>query len=169
MPSQAADDATCQPVTAYCSHPPPRIPNVANPFTAGAIVYAKDIHALARFYAAVADLEVMHEVEDHIVLESETWELVIVAIPEATARRIVIQVPPERRENTAFKLAFAVASVDAARRLAQENGGELNPPGREWQFQGHRVCDGCDPEGNMIQVREALPQAGGSDDGDAAD
>jgi len=136
---------------------------VAQPFNAGAIVYAKDIHVLARFYAAVADLEVMHEVDDHIVLESETVELVIVAIPAATAARIVITTPPQRRENTAFKLVFAVPSLAAARATAEANGGVLDPPGKEWKFQGLRVCDGCDPEGNVIQLRE-LPEAAGLGD-----
>jgi len=132
---------------------------VANPFTAGAIVYAKDVARLARFYAAVADLEIVHEVADHSVLESETHELVIVAIPAVTAARIVIATPPVRRENTAFKLSFAVASLAQARVAAGAAGGELNPPEKEWDFQGMRVCDGCDPEGNMIQLREALPEA----------
>jgi len=133
---------------------------VAQPFNAGAIMYAKDIHVLARFYAAVADLEVMHEVDDHIVLESETVELVIVAIPAATAARIVITTPPQRRENTAFKLVFAVPSLAAARATAEANGGVLDPPGKEWKFQGLRVCDACDPEGNVIQLRELPEDAG---------
>ena len=132
---------------------------MANPFTAGAIVYAKDIQRLARFYAAVADLEIVHEVADHVVLESETYELVVVAIPAATAARIVIATPPVRRENTAFKLSFLVDSLAEARVAAKEAGGELDPPDREWDFQGLRVCDGCDPEGNMIQAREAAPEA----------
>ena len=132
---------------------------MANPFTAGAIVHAKDIQRLARFYAEVADLEIVHEVDDHVVLESETHELVIVAIPAATAARIVITTPPARRENTAFKLSFRVYSLAQAREAAAATGGELNPPAKEWDFQGMRVCDGCDPEGNMIQVREELPDA----------
>ena len=132
---------------------------MANPFTAGAIVHAKDIQRLARFYAAVADLEIVHEVADHVVLESETYELVVVAIPAATAARIVIATPPVRRENTAFKLSFAVESLADARVAAKEAGGELNAPAGEWEFQGLRVCDGCDPEGNMIQLREAVPDA----------
>ncbi len=133
---------------------------MANPFTAGAIVYAKDIRRLARFYAEVADLEIVHEVEDHVVLESETYELVVVALPAATAERIAITMPPTRRENTAFKLSFAVASLAEARAAAAQAGGELNPPAKEWGFQGMRVCDGCDPEGNMIQLREGtIPAA----------
>jgi len=133
---------------------------VANPFTAGAIVHAKDVQRLAQFYAAVADLEIVHEVDDHVVLESETYELVIVAIPAATAARIVITTPPARRENTAFKLSFRVESLAQARETARAAGGELNPPAKEWDFQGMRVCDGCDPEGNMIQLREAHPESG---------
>ena len=133
---------------------------MATPFTAGAIIYAKDIHQLARFYAAVGDMEVMHEVDDHIVLETETHELVIVAIPAAIAANIVITTPPQRRESTAFKLSFAVASLAEARQAATANGGELNPAAKEWSFQGMRVIDGCDPEGNMIQLRELPADAG---------
>ena len=132
---------------------------MANPFTAGAIVYAKDIQRLARFYAAVADLEIVHEVDDHVVLESETHELVIVAIPAATAARIVIATPPARRENTAFKLTFLVGRLAEARIVARDTGGELDPIAKEWDFQGLRVCDGCDPEGNMIQLREAAEES----------
>ncbi len=128
---------------------------MSHPFTAGAIVHAKDIVRLSRFYAAVTGLEIVHQVDDHVMLESETHELVIVAIPAATAARIVIAIPPVRRENTAFKLAFAVDDLTAARTAAQANGGELNPPEKEWDFQGLRVCDGCDPEGNVIQLRAA--------------
>lgn len=133
---------------------------MAQPFNAGVIVYAKDIHRLARFYAAVADLEVMHEVDDHIVLESETVEVVIVAIPAAVASRIVIKTPPDKREATAFKVAFAVASLAAAREAAEANEGELYPPAKEWKFQGLRVCDGVDPEGNVFQLRELPEDAG---------
>ena len=133
---------------------------MAQAFNAGVIVYAKDIHRLARFYAAVADLEVMHEVGDHIVLESETVEVVIVAIPAAIASRIVIKTPPDKREATAFKIAFPVTSLAAAREAARANEGELYPAGKEWSFQGLRVCDGVDPEGNVFQLRELPADAG---------
>ena len=123
------------------------------PIAAGAVVYAKDIARLARFYADVAGLETMHEVADHIVLESEALELVIVAIPPAIAARIEIASPPERRENTAVKLVFVVDSLADARAAAAKAGGGLNPPDKEWDFQGARICDGFDPEGNVVQFR----------------
>ena len=124
-------------------------------FTAGAIVYAKDIARLSQFYAAVTGMEIVHQVGDHVVLESDSHELVVVAIPAATAARITIATPPERRANTAFKLSFLVDSLEQARQAARAAGGELDPPAKEWDFQGLRVCDGCDPEGNVIQLREA--------------
>jgi predicted enzyme related to lactoylglutathione lyase len=120
---------------------------------AGAVVYAKDVDRLARFYADVAGLELAHRAPDHAVLESDSFELVIVAIPEPTASRIVVTTPPARRENTAVKLVFHVERLDDARAAAQAAGGALDPADRTWSFQGLHVCDGVDPEGNVIQLR----------------
>ena len=120
---------------------------------AGAIVYAKDVDRLARFYADVAGLELAHRASDHAVLESDSFELVVVAIPEPTASRIAIATPPTRRENTAFKLVFHVERLEDARAAALAAGGAIDPAGKEWSFQGLRTCDGIDPEGNVIQLR----------------
>jgi len=127
---------------------------VPQPIAAGAVVFAKDIARVSRFYEQVIGLERVHEVADHVVLESEGFELVVVAIPAEIAARIEISTPPVRRENTAVKLVFHVADLDAARTAARAAGGELNPAAREWSFQGARVCDGHDPEGNVIQLRQ---------------
>ena len=128
---------------------------MSTPITAGAVVFAKDVVRVSRFYARVAGLEAVHEVADHVVLEAEGYELVEVALPAAIAERIVIQTPPERRENTALKLVFWVDSLVDARAAARDAGGALNPPEKEWNFQDTVACDGCDPEGNMIQLRQA--------------
>jgi predicted enzyme related to lactoylglutathione lyase len=76
--------------------------------------------------------------------------------PARIAEQIQIASPPVRREDTAVKLWFAVPSLAAARSLVARLGGELNGPEREWQFEGDRVCDGHDPEGNVFQLREEL-------------
>jgi len=96
---------------------------------------------------------VTHTEADHVVLESPALQLVIVAIPAAIAAAIEIAEPPLRRTDTPIKLAFSVASLDAARKAAPLFGGELNPVEREWVYQHHRVCDGHDPEGNVVQFR----------------
>jgi len=121
--------------------------------TAGAVLYAKSIERVSPFYVECCGLRVAHSDVDHVVLESPTFQLVILAIPEAIAASISITTPPVRRENTPIKLVFPVDSIDAVRKLAVRLGGELNPPEREWRYRGTRVCDGCDPEGNVVQFR----------------
>lgn len=119
----------------------------------GAVVYAKDIDKIGTFYSKVAGLSVVHAEAAHVVLESPSFQLVIVAIPAKIAVEINIATPPVRRENTPVKLVFSVPSISAARALASQLGGELNPVDREWEFLDCRVCDGHDPEGNVVQFR----------------
>jgi predicted enzyme related to lactoylglutathione lyase len=77
-----------------------------------------------------------------------------VAIPARIAAHIEIATPPLLREDTPIKLVFVVHSIAAARSVAPVHGGELNPPDTDWDLHGGRVCDGQDPEGNVIQLRE---------------
>lgn len=121
---------------------------------AGAVLYVTDVERVSAFYEAVAGLPVTHREADHIVLESPAFQLVVLSIPDRIAATITIATPPVRRENTAIKPVFFIADIAAARIAAAQLGGELNPPEREWTFQGHRVCDGHDPEGNVLQFRE---------------
>jgi len=121
---------------------------------AGAVLYARNVERVRAFYAGCCGLEVAHSEDDHVVLESPTFQLVILAIPEAIAASISITTPPTRRTDRPIKLFFHVDSIDAIREAAAGLGGELNPPGREWQYQGSKVCDGIDPEGNVVQFRE---------------
>lgn len=127
---------------------------MSNPITAGAVVYAKDIGRVSQFYSRVAGLEKRDENDRFVVLESSSFQLVVVATPARIAAHIQIASPPVRREDTAIKLVFLVPSIAEARLAAAEAGGALNGTEREWQFQGARVCDGHDPEGNVFQLRE---------------
>ncbi|MEO6343717.1 MAG: glyoxalase/bleomycin resistance/dioxygenase family protein [Dokdonella sp.] len=120
----------------------------------GAVIYAKDLDRLSAFYVAVTALSVINDQRDHVVLEGGGFELVVVAIPARIAQRIDIENPPVRREESPIKLIFVVSSIAAARMLAPIHGGELNPAELEWELPGGRVCDGHDPEGNVIQLRE---------------
>jgi predicted enzyme related to lactoylglutathione lyase len=79
---------------------------------------------------------------------------VIHGIPDRIAKTIEITSPPARRTDMAVKLVFPVASIDDARLKAPALGGELNPKKKEFVARGFRACDGCDPEGNVIQFRE---------------
>ena len=121
-------------------------------FRGGAVVYACDVERVTAFYAAVADLDVASSASDHVALERDGYRITIVAIPDAIARTITIDDPPVRREDAALKLSFAVSDIAAARAVAAAQGGVIDPPEREWEFRGERMCDGHDPEGNVIQV-----------------
>jgi predicted enzyme related to lactoylglutathione lyase len=109
---------------------------------------------VSRFYEAVCGLAVAREEARSVVLESPAFQLVVVAISEEIAARITIGSPPVRREDTAVKLWFTVPGIAEARARAAEIGGVIDGPEREWRFEGRRVCDGHDPEGNVVQLRE---------------
>jgi predicted enzyme related to lactoylglutathione lyase len=121
----------------------------------GAVLYAKDLQDLVEFYSAVACLDVQSMQQGFAILGREPSQLVIVRIPKRIADSIDISTPPERREDTPVKLVFSVEDIAGVRNRAAELGGAMNAVEREWEFEGARVCDGHDPEGNVFQVRQA--------------
>jgi len=104
---------------------------ISAPNTAGAVIYAKDLSRVTAFYREVAVLPVTHSEIDYAILESETFQRVVHAIPAGIAASIDVASPPMRREDAAVKLIFPVPSIDASRALAAMHGGALNPPERE--------------------------------------
>lgn len=127
----------------------------SNPTTV-AILYAKNLASLREFYASVVALELAHLGEDQVDLCSSAGLLTILAVPEHIARTIEITSPPERRTETPIKLVFSVPSISTSRGLAVALGGLIDTPEQEWEWDGFRICDGHDPEGNVFQVRERL-------------
>ena len=120
---------------------------------AGAVLYAKDVDRLASFYSTVLGLSEANRDHDHVVLESPGFQLVVLQIPHEIAKAIEITVPPARRARAAVKLVFFIPSLDDVRASVEAGGGVMNPVDTEWSFQGFTVCDGLDPEGNVIQFR----------------
>jgi Glyoxalase-like domain len=127
---------------------------MSQPPRTGAVVFARDLARVARFYEVLASMTVAHAAPDHIVLESADFELVLHAIPKRIADTIEIAVPPKRRTETPIKLFFGVASLAETRAAAVALGGALNPEKAEWEARGFRACDGHDPEGNVVQFRQ---------------
>jgi catechol 2,3-dioxygenase-like lactoylglutathione lyase family enzyme len=120
----------------------------------GAVLYVKDVSRVVAFYSAVLDLPAIDRDENHVVLQSGGLQLVVLGIPKNMASSIEIATPPARRANAAFKPVFFVRSLTEVRAAAEAFGGVLNPTDKEWSFRGSRVCDGLDPEGNVVQFRE---------------
>ena len=118
------------------------------------VLYAKDLVRMRAFYQGVFLLKVEHAEAEHVVLASSGWQLFIVQAPEAIVATICIADPPVRRTETPLKAVFDVKSLVIARGKALELGGGVDGVEREWTFLGRRVCDGYDPEGNVVQLRE---------------
>lgn len=129
---------------------------MATPPVMGAVVFAKDVTRVGVFYAAITGLAVMRTEPGWMLLESPAYQLVVHGIPEDIAADTEIASPPVRRADTAVKLVFPVTSLASAREQAERLGGAVDPPEREWQFGALRVCDGLDPEGNVIQLRQTV-------------
>jgi predicted enzyme related to lactoylglutathione lyase len=123
---------------------------------AAAVIYAKDVARVGVFYAKVAGLTLSQPEPGYASLESPALQLFIVAMNPGIAAQVHIAQPPVPREDTALKFIFPVASIADARPLAAEGGGVLKPAAAEWEFNGHRHCDGHDPEGNVFQLRERV-------------
>ncbi len=119
---------------------------------AGAVLFAKDHAALARFYVEAMALTQFAQGDDHIVLACRGFRLVVHRIPPAIAQGITVDVPPRRRESGAVKLAFAVDSLERARQRVAALGGIVDPPDTEWSDDETTTCKGHDPEGNTFNV-----------------
>lgn len=136
--------------------PPPTERYSLNTPAAGAVLYAKDMEQVAAFYAAVLDLRTAVRDFEHIRLEGSALELVVRQVLAPLAAQIAISSPPARRENAAIKPVFFVPSLAQARTTAAVHRGALNGSEREWMYESCRVCDGVDPEGNVLQFRELV-------------
>jgi predicted enzyme related to lactoylglutathione lyase len=124
------------------------------PARAGVLIYAKNVDAVSTFYERILGARVLHADAEHRVLQSPDAQLILHAIPPPFAASIVIAVPPEPREEQAIKPFFTVASLAEAERTAVASGGLVHGP--IWPGPGMRVRNVCDPEGNIVHLRERL-------------
>jgi predicted enzyme related to lactoylglutathione lyase len=122
------------------------------PARAGALIYAKDLDRLSRFYQTLLSMQLLSADREHHVIESAEIQLVIHAIPPHIAVTIAIATPPEPREEQAIKLFFTVPSLSGAETVTASLGGNLFGP--VYEGPGFKVRNGCDPEGNILQLRE---------------
>ena len=127
---------------------------MANPARTGVLVYAKDLLAVSAFYEQVLAARVLHADDEHRILQSPDVQLIIHAIPPQYRNQIVIDVPPVPREEQAIKPFFTVDSFAAVVPVIEQCGGKLCGP--VWPGPGIRVRNVCDPEGNIIHLRERV-------------
>lgn len=121
----------------------------------GLVVFAKDKSRVSAFYQQTLGLDLIESDASHDLLRDHSYEVVVHTIPRKRAVAIVIAKPPEPREETPFKPTFVVESLTQVRLAAQATGGFLKPDTGAWHFRGHVVLDGWDPEGNIVQFKQA--------------
>jgi predicted enzyme related to lactoylglutathione lyase len=116
----------------------------------GAVVFTANHKRLAKFYEAMSGLPVSFSDDNHTVLASDTFELVIHSLSGEPR----VSDPPLAREDSYIKPFFPVTSLAEARAKAAALGGQLRPENEEWSARGFRACEAIDPDGNVIQFRE---------------
>ncbi len=119
---------------------------------AGVLIYAKHLALVATFYERVLGAITLHADAEHRVLQADGAQLVIHAIPAAYAAAVEIATPPVPREEQAIKPFFTVADLAEAEQVVVETGGVIYGP--IWPGPGMRVRNVCDPEGNIIHLRQ---------------
>lgn len=119
---------------------------------AGVLFYAKHLATVSTFYEQLIGATVLHADDEHRVLQSPDAQLIIHAIPAAYASAVIIAVPPVPRDEQAIKPFFTVASLAAAELVVTQCGGALYGP--VWPGPGMTVRNVCDPEGNIVHLRE---------------
>ncbi len=119
------------------------------------VLFVDDVQRLTRFYQALARITLVYDAPDHALLEIDGFQLVIHALPPGATTDGAAAQPVQVREDSYMKLCLPVRSIADARSIAAAHGGSIAPVAREWAARGFRACDGHDPEGNVVQVREA--------------
>jgi hypothetical protein len=118
------------------------------------VLFVTNVERVASFYKGVASMQFVAGDSEHAVLEIEGFQLVVHRLkgePEPVQDSLSkVRV----REDSYSKLCVPVQSINTARSKAASLGGFIKPAQDEWQARGFRACDGNDPEGNVIQVRE---------------
>ena len=118
-------------------------------------MFAKNKKRVSAFYQQALGLSVEESDTSHDLLRGHGYEVVVHTIPRKYAAGISVSKPPEPRQETPFKPTFVVPSLAAVRTAAEATGGHLKPEAAAWHFRGHVVLDGWDPEGNIVQFKQA--------------
>jgi hypothetical protein len=123
--------------------------------TPSAVVFVRDVPMMTRFYTELASMAFLGGDQNHSVLEIENFQIVIHALRgEPKLRTINGEVAV--RKDSYVKICLPVVSIAKARTIAASLDGAIKPKKNEFEARGFRACDGHDPEGNVIQVRESV-------------
>lgn len=124
------------------------------PASTGLLIYASDVQRVSAFYEGVLGARLLDADADRRVIESPDVQILIYAFPAEHAAEVVVTRPPVPRDRQAIKPFFTVDSLAAAEALVEQLGGVVWGP--IWPGPGLRVRNACDPEGNIVHLRERV-------------
>jgi predicted enzyme related to lactoylglutathione lyase len=125
----------------------------------GLVIYVSNLKKMSSFYREVFGLRQREADEEYVAMMHEEFDLVL--LRTATSKRAGREVDEvsSPRQDTAVKPVFFIAEpIQRIRDKVVTLGGGFKPSNKEWEFDGARVCDGWDPEGNIFQVRSSIRQ-----------
>lgn len=115
----------------------------------GLVIYSSSISRLAEFYCHVFGFEVFEKDESYALLMAGDVELVLL---ETEISKKALNTD-KAREDTPIKPTFFIdVPLELIGRKIEEKDGAVYPP-KNWDFGGRQVCDACDCEGNIFQLR----------------
>lgn len=118
------------------------------------VVFVSDVPRVSAFYRELASMQVLVEDDSHSVLAIDGFQLTVHALRGEPGVKASARGEVSVREDSYFKLCLPVRSIASARAVAERHGGAIKGPEAEWEARGFVACDGHDPEGNVIKVRE---------------
>lgn len=127
---------------------------MGGPARTGLLIYAKNVVVVSTFYEQVLNASVLHADEEHRVLQSPDVQIIIHAIPSEYVGSVAREAPPLPRTEQAIKPFFTVESLEFAVNRVEQLGGWLCGP--IWPGPGIYVRNVCDPEGNIVHLRETV-------------
>ena len=119
------------------------------------VVFVADVERVSAFYREVASMQVLVQDDSHCVLAIEGFQVTVHALRGEPAVKTLAHGEVPVRQDSYLKLCLPVPSIASARIVAERYGGAIKASDFEWGARGFRACDGYDPEGNVIQVRES--------------
>ena len=118
----------------------------------GLAIYSGNLNNAVEFYSDVLELDVIEKDQSYALLGSSTFELSILETKMSKALSKATDKPVPRESTPIKPIYFLNASLDSISEKVNGKGGVMFPP-KEWELDGRIVCDGCDCEGNIFQLR----------------
>lgn len=115
----------------------------------GLVIYSSSILRLAEFYCLVFGFEVLESDESYALLMTGNFEIVLL---ETEVSKRVVGTEKAREETPIKPVFFVDIPLEVISEKIVEGGGAVYQP-KSWEFGGRQVCDGCDCEGNIFQLR----------------